>query len=350
MAQEIIIEMSGKFRSEYPDIPLPPDVDLNQLVDPMFVTLPIGQVNARSRGAHGRVYTERAVQSLVRQVNEMRPEGGWGHMRPDDIGTRYDPPALRWLAAQLDEKGKAWGKALVLTEDAKAHFATAKATNGRVATSVWGDPPTTDGEKVLDFALRKIDIADPTFAGIPAAIATPKITREMGELNMEPQKDITAEMLAEVKRERDTAQTELGKLQALVEAAKPQAALVAEMQSVVGAGKDILAEMRALVAERDALRKTALKAAIGGVIAEAVKLEALRPIIAEMVGEVADEAAARERVKALLESDSIKAIAKAMTTEQMGPNAVTQSGDNKGEKPEDFEKRMRERAQHIGVA
>src|SRR5688572_1028967 len=95
----------SELRGAYPDIVLPEAMRNEFGADALFVTLPIGRAGARSR--NGRTYTREAVQAMVDAVNANRPEGRWGHLRDEERSTRYDPPAIRWLAAMMDGQGVA---------------------------------------------------------------------------------------------------------------------------------------------------------------------------------------------------------------------------------------------------
>lgn len=168
-----ISEMKGS----YPDVKLPDDIDMEALGEQaFFVTLPIGQFNTMSR--NGRRYTQTAIEELVQQVNEMRPEGIWGHMTDEEMDTRYDPPAIRWLAAEIDAEGVAWAKGIPLNEQTRDYYRMARATNARVGTSLVAMAEMQKSD-VLHLSLMTIDIADPVRVGVAMTAAKPKITTEM---------------------------------------------------------------------------------------------------------------------------------------------------------------------------
>src|SRR5574341_769890 len=175
-ASEMLHVQVSEFRGTYPDIPLPEDIDKEALNGAFFVTLPIMPPNAKS--GNGRKYSAKFPETVAREINVNRPEGRWGHLRPDERPTRYEPPAVRWLAAAMDGNGMAWGKLIPLTPEAKEHFRVAKATNARVATSIYGWVTEQNGEAV-DIELESIDLADPSRAGIKETVAKPVITSEM---------------------------------------------------------------------------------------------------------------------------------------------------------------------------
>jgi len=69
-----------------PDVPLAAGLDVAAFGDdPLFVTLPVAQIGAVSR--NGYRYAEGAVRGLVEQINAKKPEGRWGHVRPEDRET-----------------------------------------------------------------------------------------------------------------------------------------------------------------------------------------------------------------------------------------------------------------------
>jgi len=342
VASEMLYVQVSELRGSYPEITLPTDVDVEGLgPNPMFVTLPVMPRQARS--GNGRKYGGAFGSALEREINDKRPEGGFGHLRDDERATRYDPPDIRWLRAQRDSNGTVWAKGIVLTQKARDHFRQAKATGARVATSIYGWASEQGGEAV-DIDLEKLDIADPTRAGIREAVAPPHITSEMedGDGAADPtptdgtnndgvttvlvetpasetpviqQESIVNEdfdkMIAEMRTERDNAQTAL----------EQRNTLVAELQQLVP-GSDLLASVKVLVSEIADLRKQVLTAEIAEVIAGEVKLADLRPIISEMLGPVASKEAAQVRVRELLQSEHIQRIAKSLVLELGGPRVV----------------------------
>lgn len=168
----------SELRGGYPNVVLPDDIDVQsiQARGYKFITLPIGQVDAKSR--NGRNYKRTAVEQLVEQINAKRPEGGWGHIKDEDMGTSYGPPAIRWLAALIDKKGTVWGKGLPLTDETQHYFALSKETTSRVGTSLhaW---VTMEGDDVTELDLIKLDLADPARVGIPMTAAKPALSTEM---------------------------------------------------------------------------------------------------------------------------------------------------------------------------
>jgi hypothetical protein len=175
----VTVTCISEMRGTYPEIALPEDIDRASLGDEaFFVTLPIGQAGARSRNQ--RTYSRAAVEQMAAQINAQRPEGMWGHLKAEETQTRYDPPAIRWLAAMMDADGIAWGKGLPLTEATREYYRLAKATNARVGTSLvaWAQ---MDGSEVTGLELAAVDLADPARVGVPVTAARAMISKEMGE-------------------------------------------------------------------------------------------------------------------------------------------------------------------------
>lgn len=354
MTHRLLFESATKLRGtpgkDYPIIDTPADVDLEALEDPYFITLPIGRVGAKSRGS-GRTYTEEAVKSLVRQVNENRPEGGWGHQHPDTIGYEYTEPAIRWVAATLESDGRAWGKALVLTEQATRYYKTAVATNARVGTSVWGPPPKQNKKgEVSDFSIFRIDIADSNLAGIEDAVAVPIATREMtnGEPNVEEldPKAFVNEMTTKVTmltQERDAALARVAEL----EQASP---LLSEMSTLLGVEPEkFISTIKSMQQRLADVESANLKDQIAEMVAKQVKPELAAKMLAEMVSESATLEAAEARLKTLLEQDFIKQLIKENATREQGGTIVLTDGSNaKKTKGQEFEERAAEiRAKYV---
>lgn len=180
MISQILFESVGTANSpDYPDIPLPADINQAALKGAVYVTLPIGEVNVSSRNK--RLYPRQAIVSMVKQINESRPEGNFGHLKDEDRSTAYTTPDVRWLAAVLADDGKAYGKLIALTPSAVEHFKNAVATNAKVGSSLYGTAETQQlGEMAIveTLSLEKIDIVSPAMVGVPMAAAYAKITSE----------------------------------------------------------------------------------------------------------------------------------------------------------------------------
>jgi hypothetical protein len=235
--ERLNIVWEATLRGSFPAIPLPEDISIEDFgADPMFVTLPIMPVGARSRNE--RTYTRPAVEAIVRQVNENRPSGFWGHLPVEEYSTRYDVPAVRWLAAEIVDN-VAWGKLVAITTEAKEHFRTAKAANARVGTSIyaWGE---MEGESVLTLDLESIDLADPARVGILDAVSVPHLTAEMTETTGEA--DMAA--LQEVEQERDALRAQVAELQGKLNEQRDYGGIVAEFRTYFGETTDAAVLMK----------------------------------------------------------------------------------------------------------
>ncbi|MFN8451035.1 MAG: hypothetical protein U0521_21270, partial [Anaerolineae bacterium] len=300
----------SEMRGAYPDIALPGDIDRVALgEDAFFVTLPIGQAGAKSRNQ--RRYSRAAVEQMVAQINEQRPEGMWGHVAPDEAQTRYDPPAIRWLAAALDGDGIAWGKGLPLTAETREYYRLAKATNARVGTSLvaWAQ---MDGSEVTALELVAVDLADPARVGVPVTAAQAVISQEME--GTEQEKDSTQ------RRKDAKAQRENGEVGAR-HASPLQEPVLSMLQEMLGEG-DVVARVKAVVAERETLRD----AVITATVERAVRVPAAQAVVEELVrARLARQAEAPSReaitaaVAEVVERESVRALLRDSLAQAMGP-------------------------------
>lgn len=177
------------FSQTIPEIQLPNDIDVEELKTALgqrelvTFTLPIGMYNAESH--NGVKYLPSSVDSLVKQVNEKRVEAMWGHYDYFEMGTRYDPPPARWLAAEM-HGDIAYALCLAISEEAKRHVLSAKAAKAKIGTSILGwnaEIGEIDEENELveikGYDLITIDLASPERVGIPMTAADPMIVKHM---------------------------------------------------------------------------------------------------------------------------------------------------------------------------
>lgn len=353
-----------------PEIPLPADVDLGKLRKVLgenlrFITLPIGKAGVTSR--NGNTYGRRAMERLVAQVNEKRPEGRWGHLAAEELGSRYEPPAVRWLAAVLDKAGIAWGKAVALTAEAVRHFEAAEATHARVGTSIFGLEPTREGEEITDLRLVTVDLANAERVGVPQTAAHPYITTEMGpeehgssaeeavaaaapqeqdqttiekeETTVPPVSDVRVEELitakAQLSEQVTTLEKELREMRTQVDDLNA----VRELLKVED-GADIVKAARAYIEERDEIageNAALLDKAMDASIADMVKVESARPIVKELV--IARKPLTRKQLdRALAEvvaRDSVKTLIAEQVVAQSGPSQ-SRPVEKNGKDPESW--------------
>lgn len=371
-ASEMLHVQVSEFRGNYPEISLPADIDKEALKADFFVTLPALKVGAKSRTPGRPPYGRKAAEALVREINTKRPEGRWGHLRDDERATRYDPPAIWWLAAQM-VNDVVWVKGVPMTPETKEHFRVAKIINAKTALSLYGWVGEQNGE-LADIELETLDIAHPPRAGLEDAVAVPHLTREQTEEQPSPPTPLpqgegskegetgqgegeTAarqpvseqtregarmenldELIAEMRTERDKAVKEL----------ETHRKLAAELGAIIP-GSDLVAGAQKLAAENADLKKKVLASEIQSVIETEVKLAALRPIIAEMLGPVASKEAAQTRVRELQETSYIQRIGKALALEIGGPRVTVNGQGVLTEKFEDTDEKRQEARNAFGL-
>lgn len=182
---QFVFEQVSTFGGEYPDIGHRPDFQIDDSdTDPLFVTLPIGEVNTTS--GNGRYYDRQFYEALVRQVAEsaIPVTGIVGHENPENAAFETNLAAMEWVGAAIDGNGKVWGKAYIYPEETKlrADVRRAKRTAKKVATSIWGSA-VMDGNRATKPQFKRIDYVDPQRAGVSAAVGVPVVTSEMLDTN-----------------------------------------------------------------------------------------------------------------------------------------------------------------------
>lgn len=355
---ELLGGMVSELRGSYPDVPFAPGVDAEGIreddANPMFVTLPLVKVGGVSR--NGLHWQRAAVERVVAQINDKKPEGYLGHVPADKRATQFEFGKLRWVGAKLAEDGTAWAKAYVpkYAEDARDYFRLAKRTGAFVGTSVYG----MKGEDGLnDMTIESVDLGHPDRVANPVSVAVPMVTSEMTEETPPPTPphcdgegmkkeggdvieikqesepvDDNKSAVAELIGARDTALAQVSELTAQIEANKQA---ISELQAAAGTlatisellGGDALETVRGWMAEKSAAAETARQAAISAVVTELVALEALRPTVLAQLGAVADAEAARARISELMAREDIQVIAEALATRAMGPRAMVGAGE-----------------------
>ncbi len=337
MAEELF-NLVSEFSKEHPEHIFADGLSADSFKDPanpdyrpMFVTLPILKVGSKSR--NGLEWKRADVERIVKEINEKRVEGNLGHVPAEKRSTDYKLPVVRWVGAAIKEDGTAWATAYVPTyaKDVQEYFRDAKRARARVGTSVYG----TRGKTGLsDMVLESIDFSNPDRISLPDAAAVPHISEMTSNAggSMGDSDNIVAELY---RKERDDANKLVSELQGQVrdanqkvkdaEAAIARYNVIAEMAKAAGES-DAKAWVDGLVAELAIMKKRQNKADIERIVAEMVKVEDLRPVVAEMVGEASGEAAIRKAVEAVLEKDWYKNAAAKLVSEQAGPNAFRSGG------------------------
>lgn len=325
---ELIYELTSDFRGKYPDVPFAEGVDTEAFKaesDPFFVTVPISKIGAVSR--NGRTFDRAAVERIVEQVNEKRPEGGMGHLKPSERGSHYEIPKVRWLGAMIDAEGTAWGKAYVpkYAQDVREYFRDAKRSGSKVGTSVYG----VEGQSGLaDMNLEKVDFGHPDQLGVLELGAIPKITSELLDENKEA--NIMAEqesiLVTEFRSQLAEKSTLVSELQTKVATAEK---LVSELQTKATLADAVIAELGAdpvkvakeLITELVDLKKKSLASDIDNVVSELVKVPQLRGIAKKEAAQAKSADEARTLITEFMATDEYQELATALVLQASGGKA-----------------------------
>lgn len=325
---EIINEMVTQFGGKYPDVPFAAGVDSEAFLtdkDPFFVTLPIAQVGVKS--GNGLDFKRADVERIVQQVNTKRPEGNTGHTPKDKRSSEYTIPKVRWLGAMIDEDGVAWGKAWVpnYAPEVREFFRDAKRSGAKVGTSIYG---LKGAAGLSDMDLESIDLGHPDRLGVREVGAIPQITSELQDENHE-EATIMAEneLINELRTQRDSNVALVAELTGKVATAEK---LASELQTKATLADAVIAELGAdpvktakdLIAELVDLKKAKLANAIDDVIAELVKVPALRGIAKKEVAGAKSTDEARTLITEFMETDEYQELATALVLKASGGRAI----------------------------
>lgn len=354
-------EFSGEFtdimaitelRGSYPNVPISADIDYAALIagetgDPVFITLPIAKVNAKS--GNGRYYDEAFVTELMRQTLSQRPVGLMGHMTEAERATAFKPEAVHWVGA-IRDGDLIWGKGLVVGE-AKARIGRYKASGKSIATSidayatgVWDESLHAYRMDAASLRLNQIDLAPADRAGIPDLARVPVLTTEMQSEVVEVEQEASMpektklEIITELTADDARILPEPVRAAVLQSATPaPEVAQVQELRTALGV--DDKADLPALITEMKQAREEARKAAISSRITElvtgGVKLESARGIVSELVAARNPQTPEEAQVAytAVMEMASVKETLEATLQRAMGPaqrtNVAAQRGANK---------------------
>ena len=364
---ERLVTTVGAFRGNYPDIPLPSDIVIEELTggaDPFFVTLPVLKIGAKSRNTSltrsgkrvNRIYGEAAARAIAEKINQDRPGGVLGHPEPGQRSAA--PNAVQWLAAQIAD-GYVFGKGYVLSHraDVREDIRVRAAANARIATSLIGSiEGVEETGEVIDLTPTNVDLVDPDEAGIEDLAARPHLTRESQEKG---ENEESMETIQELLKLRDQDRSEITELKGELEETKKRIAElegvvgdIAEIRSLLGEvkGKEVVAEVKALVNEVATLRRKTLVAEIEAAMEgfEQLKLEGARALALEHLGVTRDDEglqivaevfpanlkAARERIDNWLKRPTVQQILKSLAVAEMGPGAYVPGRNNGGHSQE----------------
>lgn len=300
----IIFESVGEMGGYCPSVPVSEAVSFDDLTagddDPMFVTLPAGQVDAESR--NGRRYNRDAVEAIVEAINSGGVGGIKGHLRDEERAYRYDVPSVYWIGATLESNGTAYMKGYIprTAPELREHVRLTKATRGRLGTSIYGTAMIDDDGNVSNLNLESIDLAHPARVGVPVAAATPHITGEMSlddnedEIMPEPMNSQDPTTRVEVRTVEPTEVAEMKEahkkavreLQEKISELQGKANDLDEIVKLLGETDDPVLGVKALqtqIASLEGENVQLLEATIQKQVEDSVAVASMRPMIAELV-------------------------------------------------------------------
>lgn len=352
-----LMEMNARFRGQYPDVPLAPDINVDELTEgdnsPFFVTLPVGRVGAQSR--NNRRYPREAVEAIQNAIINDKVGGILGHMRDEDLPYRFDLPVMHWVGATM-EGDTLYGKAYIppSQEKLREYLRIQMKKGAKTGTSIFGTAYIEDDGTVRDLEIQTIDLAHASRVGVPMTAALPLITSETEKPEdkpeqleqeeseeMEPEKKVTGEgapvepaVIVEMKRAQAEAVRELnGKLLE----AQAEAADLNTLREMLGKPQDVILALQTLLRDKSSLERENLELLQGAIklaVEEAVKVPAARPIVEAAVK--AEKPARAVEIKRVLESvlgrTEMVELLKLEVRESMGPE---QTRPTTPVKPED---------------
>jgi hypothetical protein len=267
-------------------------------------------------------------------VNRLRPEGHWGHIKPEDIGSSYGPPAVRWLAAEMDKNGVAWGLMLALTEEARQHVLAAKAANARIGTSIYAINPVVgrSGNEIADYDLVKIDLANAELVGVPEMSTVPQPILETVQLESkdnpmtdEEKKDPTPNVNGNGKTAESLLREQLHEANQAIKDARPKITeheLICELLGNTDNPIQAVKEMKSALEEARRENAELIQTSIVEAVNKAVVLESARDIVLEMV--VGLKPTTRKEIQPAVEKvmqrDSVKKLLAGQLVSEMGPS------------------------------
>lgn len=347
----------SEFKGKPPAVPFAAGVDVEELTDgdekPVFVTLPLGLVNAKSGNL--RFYDEKFVKELEKQVIANKPVGLMGHLKLEDRATEFPMEAVHWVGAtRVGEL--LWGKGYVPPGEPRARLRRYKATKTKIATSIdciaegiWDDTVQAYRMKADTLRLGQIDIAPADRAGIADLAAVPHLTSEMLASGDDEQEDFQddssqedsmdkAQVIREMTAEDAKILPEPVRAEVLKSAQPaPEVAVVQELRAALGV--DDKADLKAIVSEMRQKQETQAKAAIKARVIElatpdpkrkaeedkSIKIDSVRAVVVEMVNTRNPESVEQAETiyQEVAGSDLVRELLKSHVQSTMGPRQGT---------------------------
>lgn len=327
-----------RFKGDFPEIPTYPDIDIAALTakdikageEPKFITLRIAREGAKS--ANGLLYDAPLLSSIEEQLQGVG--GLMGHLDDDKRDTDFPIDAVDWVG-HFRDGDTLWAKAYIPPGEVRDMVERVQARRGKLATSIYG--PFESREALPDgswrangFKLESLDLAPASRAALKLG-GDFKITAQMETDNdSEDESMDKAQLIAELKVTDIPA---LLREQIIQEFKDKQGEdeHVKELETKLKAAEDQVAEMRTQKADAE---RAAFDAKLDSLVAETVKVEALRPVarravVVELAGET-DEEKAKAALKEYTEGEEFKNLAKAMVMELAGPGAFIPGVDKGG--------------------
>jgi hypothetical protein len=352
-----LMEMSTRFQGKYPEVPLAPDISIDELTEgdasPFFVTLPVGRVGAQSR--NDRKYPREAVEAIQNAIVNDKVGGILGHMRDEDLPYRFDLPVMHWVGATL-EGDTLYGKAYIppSQQELREYLKIQMKKGAKTGTSIFGTAYIEDDGTVRDLEIQTIDLAHASRVGVPMTAALPMITSETEKSEveisdqpieesetMDAEKKLNAEaapvepaVIIEMKRSHAEAVRELN---AKLLEAQAEASDLNKVREMLGKPTDVILALQTLQRDKASLAKENLELLQGAIklsVEEAVKVPAARPIVEAAVK--AEKPTRASEVKQVLEAvlgrTEMVELLKLEVREAMGPE---QTRPQTPVKPED---------------
>lgn len=284
-------------------------IDANKLAtiksrdeNPQFVTVAIESGWSRSK----RHWQPAILKSIATQVNEKKPVGYKGHMKPEQVATSFPEPQTVWLGATTVTQGDKtvlWVKGYNLPTAQVRGWIENDAVN---SVSVFGQSKmkaVKGGYEVINFDLESIDWSRKNQSGMNAKIMA--VTSEMeteGGNRVEP-KDITALsedelrahaplLVAEIERKAvKPLDEQIGEMTTKVGELQPEVDILTKVKELLGLseGENVVEKVTNLLSQIEDVSASEIKAYIKEAIAKKVKTDRGQALVARLVGEMHTE-------------------------------------------------------------